>query len=83
MSSNKKEDSPNEKKESPHFLIRLPDVIRTTGLSRSTIYFRMNKGTFPKSVNLDGRAVAWLENEVQDWVQTRIEASRKNTYHTD
>ena len=77
MSSNEKDESPNEKKESPHFFIRLPDVMRTTGLSRSTIYYRMDQGTFPRQVKIGVSAVGWLENEIQDWVRTRIEASRK------
>jgi predicted DNA-binding transcriptional regulator AlpA len=35
------------------------------------------QGTFPKPVSLGGRAVGWLEAEVQQWLQRRIEASRK------
>ena len=35
------------------------------------------EGTFPKPVSLGGRAVGWLEAEIQDWLQRRIEASRK------
>jgi hypothetical protein len=35
------------------------------------------QGTFPKSVSLGGRAVGWLEAEVQQWLQRRIEASRR------
>ncbi|HXV82341.1 MAG TPA: AlpA family transcriptional regulator [Candidatus Binatia bacterium] len=60
-----------------HTILRLPEVKRSTGLSRSTIYLRVAQGTFPKPVALGGRAVGWLEVEVQDWLQRRIEASRK------
>ena len=35
------------------------------------------QGTFPKPVSLGGSAVGWLEAEVQQWLQPRIEASRK------
>lgn len=59
-----------------HTILRLPDVRATTGLSRSTIYLRVAEGSFPKPVGLGGRAVGWLEAEVQDWLQRRIEASR-------
>ena len=59
-----------------HTILRLPDVKRSTGLSRSTIYLRIAQGTFPKPVSLGGRAVGWLEAEVQQWLQRRIEASR-------
>jgi prophage regulatory protein len=59
-----------------HTILRLPAVKARTGLSRSTIYFRVAEGTFPKSVALGGRAVGWLEAEVEQWLQLRIEASR-------
>ena len=58
-------------------ILRLPAVKTRTGLSRSTIYLRVSQGTFPKPVSLGGRAVGWLEAEVQEWLQRRIEASRK------
>lgn len=57
-------------------ILRLPAVKATTGLSRSTIYLRVTEGTFPKPVGLGSRAVGWLEAEIQDWLQRRIEASR-------
>jgi prophage regulatory protein len=60
-----------------HTILRLPAVKTSTGLSRSTIYLRVSQGTFPKPVSLGGRAVGWLEAEIQDWLQRRIEASRK------
>lgn len=60
-----------------HTILRLPAVKARTGLSRSTIYLRVSEGRFPKPVGLGGRAVGWLEAEVQDWLQRRIEASRK------
>ncbi len=62
-----------------HTILRLPDVKRSTGLSRSTIYLRITQGTFPKPVSLGGRAVGWLEAEVQQWLQRRIEASRSES----
>lgn len=58
-------------------LLRLTDIKHTTGLSRSSIYLRMSKGQFPKPINLGGRAVGWLETEIQDWVRRCIESSRK------
>ncbi len=59
-----------------HTILRLPAVKVRTGLSRSTIYLRIAQGTFPKSVSLGGRAVGWVEAEVQEWLQRRIDASR-------
>jgi prophage regulatory protein len=57
-------------------LIRLPEVKRVSGLSRSSIYSRSRDGRFPSPVDLGGRAVAWIEAEVQDWVEERVRESR-------
>lgn len=65
-----------------HTILRLPAVKVSTGLSRSTIYLRISNGTFPPSVSLGGRAVGWLETEVQEWVQSRIDASRNAVVQT-
>ncbi len=57
-------------------ILRLPTVKNRTGLSRSTIYLRISEGKFPKPVSLGGRAVGWVEAEINDWLNQRIEASR-------
>lgn len=61
-------------------MLRLPAVKARTGLSRSTIYLRILKGTFPRPISLGGRAVGWIEAEVDDWLNRQIEASRKVTH---
>ncbi|TQE99645.1 MAG: AlpA family transcriptional regulator [Spiribacter salinus] len=58
-------------------ILRLPAVKARTGLSRSTIYLRVAEGSFPKPVSLGGRAVGWIEAEVNDWLKQQIEASRQ------
>ncbi len=55
-------------------LIRLPEVRRTCGLSRSEIYRQIGLGRFPPSVPLGERAVAWNAEEVQRWVEEKIAA---------
>jgi prophage regulatory protein len=65
-----------------HTILRLPEVKRSTGLSRSTIYLRIAQDAFPKPVSLGGRAVGWLEAEIQQWLQRRIEASRNKSSST-
>lgn len=62
-----------------HRILRLPEVMARTGLSRSTIYLRISQGTFPKPVNLGSRAVGWIEGEIQKWLQKQIEASRRES----
>ena len=52
----------------PDRMLRRPEVIAMTGLSTSTIYQRMTKGTFPKAVRLGVRAVGWPEAEIRAWL---------------
>ena len=57
-------------------MIRRPVVESMTGLSRSSLYAMMANGTFPKAIKLSERSVAWLESEVQAFLEGRIAASR-------
>jgi prophage regulatory protein len=62
-------------------ILRRKQVERRTGLSRSTIYLRIQEGTFPRPVNLGARAVGWLESEIESWLAARI-AIRNNSGNT-
>jgi prophage regulatory protein len=53
-------------------LIRLKEVMNITGLGRSSVYKFMDEERFPKSVSLGDRAVAWVESEVEMWIEERI-----------
>lgn len=53
-------------------LIKLKEVINSTGLGRSSIYNYISDGRFPKPVSLGGRAVAWVEEEIEEWIQEKI-----------
>jgi prophage regulatory protein len=44
-----------------------------TGLSRSTIYLRIQKGSFPKPIPLGARAVGWMESEIDAWLMKQVE----------
>lgn len=54
-------------------IIRLKEVIDSTGLARSTIYKYIGEGAFPRPVSLGDRCVGWVESEVHDWILARIE----------
>lgn len=54
-------------------VMRLKEVMDTTGLSRSTVYKYISDGIFPKPVTLGERCVGWVESEVYDWLLARIE----------
>lgn len=58
-------------------ILRRKQVETRTGLSRSTIYARIAEGTFPRPIDLGGRAVGWIETEIDGWLRNRIAASRK------
>lgn len=53
-------------------LIRLPDVRRIVGLSRSEIYRRIALNQFPKPVPIGERVRAWSSTEITSWVEQRI-----------
>jgi prophage regulatory protein len=54
-------------------LIKLKEVMKLTALGRSSIYKLMKDGSFPQSISLGERSIAWEEGEVEDWVQIRID----------
>ena len=62
----------------PTKILRLPSVQSQTGLSRSTIYLLIKQGTFPKPILLADRAVGWIEIEILNWIEERIQTSRIN-----
>ncbi|HIL03077.1 MAG TPA: AlpA family transcriptional regulator [Candidatus Thioglobus autotrophicus] len=53
-------------------LIKLPEVIEITTLSRASIYRLIADGKFPKQVKLSTRACAWVEQDVLNWLNDRI-----------
>lgn len=71
-----------EASKSPIAVLRRRVVESRLGLSRSTIYDKINPksprydASFPKPIRLGGAAVGWLTHEVDDWLNRQIEASR-------
>jgi prophage regulatory protein len=58
---------------SENFLLKLPEVINSTGKSRSVIYADIQEGTFPKPIRIGKRAVAWLAEDIALWIETQIQ----------
>jgi prophage regulatory protein len=54
-------------------ILQLKQVIDITGLGRSSIYKYVSQGKFPLPLQLTERRVGWLDSEVKQWIQTRIE----------
>ena len=56
----------------PRRVLRLKEVTRRTGRSRSSIYDDIADDKFPGPIPLGPRAVGWLEDEIEDWLDARI-----------
>lgn len=52
-------------------IIRRPEVLRRTGLSKWALAKLEAKGQFPRRVALAARAVGWYEAEVNEWIESR------------
>lgn len=48
-------------------ILRLREVRRVTGLSRSTIYNRLSRDSFPKPIRLGPQSVGWRRSVIIDW----------------
>jgi len=59
-------------------IIRMKDVTKKVGLSRSTIYQKIKHGEFPPAFTIGGgRSVGWLESVVDAWIATQCEPAPK------
>ncbi|AMG59257.1 AlpA family transcriptional regulator [Pantoea ananatis] len=61
-------------------LMRLPAVIERTGFSRSWIYELINQKQFPQPIKIGSRAVAFIEGEIDEWIEMLISKSRSETF---
>lgn len=50
-------------------ILRLRKVLDRTGLSRSTLYRKVDDGTFPAQIRIATRCVGWRESEVVEWMR--------------
>lgn len=55
-------------------LLRLPQVRQRVGLCKSEIYRLIALGRFPRGVPLGERVRAWDSDEIESWIQSRIDA---------
>lgn len=54
----------------PDRILRLPAVLDRTGLSRSTLYRKIQEGTFPRQIALGARSAGWRESAVAEWMNS-------------
>lgn len=60
--------------------LRLRQVISVTGLSRMTIWRLERAGEFPRRRQLGARSVAWLQSEVEQWIESRPATATKERW---
>ena len=51
-------------------IVRLPEVMRLTGLSKTTIHRRYRAGSFPQPVRLGPQSIGWWREEVLEWLES-------------
>ena len=54
--------------DTPDRILRLPTVLKLTGLCRSTLYRKVDAGKFPRQIRIAERCVGWRESAVRDWM---------------
>jgi len=59
----------------PTDMIRIKEVMKMIGISKSTIYSFISNGTFPKPIKLGGRSVAWQRGNIEKWVLNKVNAT--------
>ncbi len=57
-------------------ILRIPEVLRITGLSRASIYRLVQSGTFPPSVKLTARTICWYSTDIETWIAARAATSK-------
>ena len=60
-------------------LRRMPYVKAFTNLSDPTIWRKVKDGTFPRPIRIGAKSVAWLEEDLIEWVQQLVDARRNDS----
>jgi len=56
--------------ETPDRILRINTVLERTGLTRSTLYRKIERGEFPRQVKIAQRCAGWRESAVNDWLRS-------------
>jgi prophage regulatory protein len=56
----------------PDRIVRIKSVLERTGLSRSTLYRRIECGRFPRQVKISDRCAGWRESDLERWFKNPI-----------
>lgn len=55
----------------PNMILKIHDVTKHCGVSRTWLYAAIQRGEFPAQVELGPRSVGWLESDIQEWISSR------------
>jgi len=55
--------------DTPDRILRIMTVLERTGPSRSTMYCKMQSGTFPRNVQISTRCAGWRESAINAWLR--------------
>ena len=55
--------------DAPDRILRIDAVLDRTGLSRSTLYRKIQGGSFPGQVRIAERCTGWRESAIKDWLR--------------
>ena len=53
----------------PDRILRIAEVLKRTGLTRSTLYRKVASGSFPRQVMISTRCIGWRESAVNGWIR--------------
>jgi len=56
-------------------LLSIKDVTKLLKLPKSTLYYLIQKGKFPKPLKLSDRKIAWKVTQIEEWLK-QIEKRR-------
>lgn len=56
-------------------MLRMKEVSAIVGRSRTSIYYDMKDGRFPKPVKIGARSIAWPESVIREWVESKKQES--------
>lgn len=57
-------------------LIRFSEVQKRTGYSKPWLYRLMSEQRFPAAIKIGSRSIAFIESEIDEWINQRIAESR-------
>ncbi|GKP88253.1 MULTISPECIES: helix-turn-helix transcriptional regulator [Klebsiella] len=60
----------------PQSLIRFSEVQKRTGYSKAWLYRLMSEQRFPTAIKIGSRSIAFIESEIDEWINQRIAESR-------